>query len=128
MGSASMSPRNSTVRPCDGPFSVTIKPEVDGPSSYVTSSPASASRTASTVLGKCNPNSGCSWILRRSATVSGNISRAALSQFSAPTVISSFPFSRHFVAAGTPETRTVCSGACASISTSNVSRNRLTAM
>jgi hypothetical protein len=60
IGSASMSPRKSTVRPCVGPCSVTTIPDDEGPVSIFTSSPSSASRTAATVFGKNNPSSGCS--------------------------------------------------------------------
>ena len=71
-----MSPRNKIVRPCVGPCSVTIKPEVDGPLSILTSSPSSVSSTAAVVIGKCRPSSGCSCIRLRNSTALGSKSLA----------------------------------------------------
>ena len=60
IGNASMSPRNSTVRPGLPPSRTATSPEHDGPSFKVSGKPASAAFTFSNVFGVSRPSSGSS--------------------------------------------------------------------
>ena len=77
IGSASMSPRSSTVRPGRAPRSTATAPVVEDPVFHSSGRSASAARTLAIVFGVCSPSSGSAWIARRSATVSACIACAA---------------------------------------------------
>src|SRR5436190_16428485 len=70
IGSASMSPRKSTVRPGLPPRRTATAPVVEEPVFHSSGNPASEPRTLAIVFGVCRPSSGSAWIARRSATVS----------------------------------------------------------
>ena len=71
-GSASMSPRSSTVRPLAGPRRMARMPLVDGPSRISSGRPASAAFTLAVVRGRSSPSSGSAWIARRRVMASGS--------------------------------------------------------
>ena len=57
-GNASMSPRNSTVRPCDEPRSTATIPLVEGPVRYSRGRPVRAAMILAAVSGVRRPSSG----------------------------------------------------------------------
>ena len=92
-GSASMSPRSSTVSPGLAPRSTAVTELSACPVVISSGSPSSAASTFSWVLGRSSPISGSAWMARRSSASSPEI--AAASSLTQPMTVLSSARGRH---------------------------------